>query len=403
MMIPLQWLMPFLALSAPYGDYDKEEISVLVTSAYMQEIDHGILEAWYPDALLYHAKIDSPREKDTAEGFLALDENNVNRRRTGAIVARPDGQFTYTVKGPSLFSALGLEIPQGYHLLGNAPSDQLTLPATALALELMAIPGKLADAAGSGQRGKTVVFPPIEKTQKAYYIEFAPRGAGLEKQHEEYLKGFQGDKEAGRKLHRKIFATKAITTEILPSSPVGSKLTERPVTTSPFVKGWYVSAPRLHSLGRVFLPLSQPSVEASAGTLDESLSTQEITVSQLETNDVVGVTSFRMDATEFIDRIFRVKVAKGSTAQERPFGCKINRDNLEATACRPETLKDGRSERFWIYVNLENDEDHQKRGNEFFIWNPVTKEQDHRVTVFANTKAAPPPQRFPPIRWRGTK
>ena len=50
-------LVSMLAMSA-FGDFERERASVLLTSAEMSRVNHGVIEAYYPDALFWiHKKV----------------------------------------------------------------------------------------------------------------------------------------------------------------------------------------------------------------------------------------------------------------------------------------------------------------------------------------------------------
>ncbi len=344
-------LASMLALTA-FGDFERERASVLLTSAEMSRVNHGVIEAYYPDSLFWmHKKVAVGQGGGgwRKGAYFSLSEATFSDTAIPVLFTGTKDAFQFRVATKDLVTAVrGLPGTAVMPTLEQTFLTELDIP-SAKNLEKTYKKYIFLNAPTPMEGAPDPLKPEhLAIAQNSYVLEIGSREA-IEKRVAELRKGVTGDPEAGKALFASHYESIPLSFEIVPTSPAGEEASERAGGVASMVRGWYLVVSHAQDRGKVVLPVIQP--EASKLKTAAVRSSLEIPTKQIVRKRST-VSTFRMSLAEFISQMMipAVKPRVGSAAK---YECIIDEQSLESTACRYENKeKDGVATREW-YIDVE--------------------------------------------------
>ncbi len=394
-----------------FGDFYREKAAVLVTSAEITQVGHGMVEAFYPQALFWHHKVNriQSNEREGTMGYFSLNEKTPESPRIQIAFTGSSDKANYQIPTGELNTLLKGVLPSNYYAqIENRLGEPLIEVRTTTDLESADVQVPLLEevleekpkgAEVADQKRKKVSKIPIAK--KAYTVYIGPRSQITEK-YEQFKKGVTGDKAAGNALDASMYRSRALTFEIAPTSPTGDE-SEQFTPGLSLVKGWFVRRHYMQPFGILVSPVIQGEPTEKTKKVANSPAvvrreSPEFAAPFVSLNKELEVTEFHMNATAFIENIFLPKKMK--TADSSNYECLINSLHPDDSACRVEEV--GGKSQFTIQVTFDGpDSEKQRAQNTFYIWDKKVQSDYHRVTVLTNLEAVSPSSRtVTPVRER---
>jgi hypothetical protein len=391
-------LASMVAMTA-FGDFERERASVLLTSAEMSRVNHGVIEAYYPESLFWvHKKIavDHGGGGWKKGAYFSLSEAAFSDTAIPALFTGTKDAFQFRIATKDLVAAVrGLPASAMIPTLEGTFLTDLDI-ASAKNLEKTYKKYIFLNAPTAMEGAPDPLKPEhLAIAQTSYVLEIGSREA-IEKRVAELRKGVEGVPEAGKSLFSSHYESIPLSFEIVPTSPAGEEASERVGGAGSMVRGWYLVVSHAQDRAKVVLPVIQP--EASKIKLANIRSSLEIPTKQIVRKRGT-VSTFRMSLAEFIAQMVipAIKPRAGTAAK---YECIVDEQSLESTACRFGEVKDkdGAVTREW-FVDVElpgerTEEDLLKRERNFLYLQEVGPKGEpkafFRVAVNVDQKASSP-------------
>lgn len=401
-------------LLAPFQDFQRERAAILVTSAEMTRVNHGYIEAYYPEALFWHHKQQNSRQNTNGwvnGGYFSLKEAEFADTAVPAQFYGGRDTISYKMTAAELFSSMS-----------GVPSNMIPFQSgtTTVLNEIEIAATKNVE---KGYRQIAMIGGPSAMEAKAegpvkpetlavahtsYILEIGSRDE-IAKRHLALSKGKQGDLEAGKMLFETHYASIPLVFEVIPTSPAGEEVQDRSPGSSIAKRGWVLVVSHSQDRGKVVLPV----IQADGGKIKaQSRGPLEIGTLQVRKNNGKPI-GFRMSTAEFLANVVApgTKAARGT--QDIQLECVIDESFPDGTACRYETLPvvqgENQAKRKW-FIDLElpgdrTEEDIAKRErNTFYVAEKTLKgvpRAYYRVNVMTDPKfVAPTSSQVMPVQER---
>ncbi len=317
---------------APFQEFVREKAAILVTSSRMNQVGHGIVESYYPNALFWHHRelANGVNNSYRAGGYFSLDANHFSATAIEARFKGANEGLTFELSLNDLAANLG-GIPSGALHFG-ANSEQVKVSEIRMGEKLVAegyrylfvpVPNAVDTASVSSLK-----LDSIPTVQQSFLVELGSPES-IAAKYQELRKGSEGSAAAGQKAYSLHFDSAPLVFEISESTPAGEDSDAMNSGKAKTTKGWVLTASHQQTTGKILLPVIRPPAASAATEVTPGRVAREIDATHI-LRSKQEISGFRIALNDYIEHLFSGR----TNDTETQYDCILDVDAATKTACR---------------------------------------------------------------------